>query len=153
MIAAWIHEEFSMPVETASEPPFKNVARQMNKFLDQLQKGYSNFCPSETWTPTVNLYENDTAYLVCVDLAGVDKDKIDVLVEEQQLVLRGTRAVPTPEESGNPELHNRRVRVHVMEIDHGSFSRHVELPEDVVKESIAASYRNGMLWIELPKKT
>jgi HSP20 family protein len=141
-----------MSVQTAGEPPFSNVARQMNKFVDQLQKGYSNFCPSETWTPNVNLYENDTAYLVCVDLAGVDKDKIDVIVEDQQMILRGTRAVPTPEESGNPELHNRRVRVHVMEIDHGSFSRQVELPEDVHRDRIAASYKNGMLWIELPKK-
>ena len=141
-----------MPVQTASDPPFSNVARQMNKFLDQLQKGYSNFCPTDTWTPNVNLYENDTAYVVCVDLAGVDKEKIDVLVEDQRMVLRGTRAVPTPEESGNPELHNRRVRVHVMEIDHGSFSRHVELPEDVHRDRITASYRNGMLWVELPKK-
>jgi HSP20 family molecular chaperone IbpA len=38
-----------------------------------------------------------------------------------------------------------------MEIDHGGFCREVELPEDVDRERIAANYRNGMLWIELPK--
>ena len=44
----------------------------------------------------------------------------------------------------------RRVRIHLMEIDHGGFCREVELPEDVDKDRIAANYRNGMLWIELP---
>ena len=38
-----------------------------------------------------------------------------------------------------------------MEIDHGAFSREVELPHDVDKERINAVYREGMLWIELPK--
>ena len=38
-----------------------------------------------------------------------------------------------------------------MEIDHGTFSREVELPQDVDREQITATYRNGMLWIEIPK--
>jgi len=45
-----------------------------------------------------------------------------------------------------------RYRVHLMEIDHGKFSREVELPNDIHHEQINATYRNGMLWIELPKK-
>src|SRR5689334_11949961 len=80
---------------THEPPPFGNIARQMNKLVDQLHKGYYNFCPSETWTPNVNLYETESAYLVCVDLAGVDKEKIDVQVVEQRLKLKGTRAVPS----------------------------------------------------------
>jgi HSP20 family molecular chaperone IbpA len=39
-----------------------------------------------------------------------------------------------------------------MEIDHGNFSRDVELPEDVERDQISAAHRTGMLWIELPKK-
>ncbi len=42
--------------------------------------------------------------------------------------------------------------MHLMEIDHGSFARDVELPQDVHHEQINARYRDGMLWIELPKK-
>lgn len=140
------------------EPPFQNVARQMGKLMDQLQKGYSNFAPGEVWTPSVNLYETDSAYLVCVDLAGVDKEKIDITVEEHLLRLHGKRVVPAPGEhdappAGPPGDHqNKRVRVHLMEIDHGSFSRDVELPEDVQQDKITAHYRNGLLWVELPKK-
>ena len=144
-----------MPIETASEPNFASVQRQMQRIMEQMQKGFFNFCPSETWTPNVNLYESDTAYIVCVDLAGVDKEKIHVVVEHQKLTLRGARLVPTfPEIDGQPPAgeHHPKLRVHVMEIDHGPFCREVELPADVDRDRIEAAHRNGLLWIELPKK-
>ena len=142
-----------MPAICASEPPpFGNLARQMGKLVDQFQKGYYNFMPSETWTPNVNLYETETAYLVCVDLAGVDKEKIELVVSEQRLKLKGARPVPTNPDSDEPDHEGRRVKVHLMEIDHGSFAREVELPCDVAEDRIVATYRNGMLWVELPKR-
>jgi HSP20 family molecular chaperone IbpA len=68
-----------MALEVAGEPQFTNMVRQMGKMMDQLQKGYFNFCPAETWTPPVNLYENEIGYIVCVDLSGVDKEKIELV--------------------------------------------------------------------------
>ncbi len=149
-----------MPIETASDPNFATLQRQMQRMAEQMQKGFFNFCPSETWTPSVNLYEADHAYVVCVDLAGVDKEKIDVEVLDNQLTLKGTREVPmhgpldAPGDDpavGAAGGGGKRPRVHLMEIDHGSFCRQVEIPEDVVRERIAAQYLNGMLWIEIPK--
>jgi len=137
-----------MPM-TVSPPdqPFPNLSRQASKMMEQIQKGF--FYPSETWTPNVNLYETANSYLVCVDLAGVDKEKIDVEVVEQRLKLRGARAVPT---FGEPEAGgHEKIRVHLMEIDHGAFTREVEIPADSDRQRINATYRNGLLWIELPK--
>jgi HSP20 family protein len=144
-----------MSLTATSDPPFSNLGRVSKLTEQMMQKGYYNFCPSETWTPSVNLYETDQSYLVCVDLAGVDKEKIDVEVVDNQLTLRGTREVPmlpggmTP--ADDPGGHPRRMRVHLMEIDHGAFCRQVEMPVDVVREQITAQYLNGMLWIEIPK--
>src|SRR5687768_8793472 len=87
-----------MPTLAAADPSFTNIARQANKLMEQMQMGYFNYCPSETWTPSVNLYETAESYLVCADLAGVDKSKIDVEVAGQTLKLKGVRAVPTFEE-------------------------------------------------------
>src|SRR5882672_11078282 len=116
-----------MPIETASEANFGSVQRQMQRLMEQMQKGFYNFCPSETWTPNINLYETDSAYIVCVDLAGVDKEKIDVIVSTQKLTLRGARLVPIPpSRDGNAESHAAKMRVHVMEIDHGQFCREVD---------------------------
>ena len=162
-----------MPLDATTDPPFMNLARQANKLMEQMQKGYFNFCPSDTWTPNVNLYETADEYLVCVDLAGVEKEKIDVEVRDNRLRLTGSRPVPRPEmlheddrsggAAGAAESaehagkavaaahESGRIRVHLMEIDHGSFCREVELPLNVDRDRIVASYRNGVLWIEIPK--
>jgi HSP20 family protein len=87
---------------------------------------------------------------VCVDLSGVEKEKIDIEVVNGRLRMSGNRAVPMWTDGETKT--NIRIRMHLMEIDHGSFARDVELPQDVHHEQINARYRDGMLWIELPKK-
>lgn len=139
-----------MPQSTAAEIPFSNLPRHVKGLKNRPQTQYFDYCPNETWTPDVNLYETDGSYLVCVDLAGVEKQEIDVTTEDHSLRIRGQRAVPAPPEfRGAPQ---GRLRVHLMEIDHGAFVRVVELPEDVDQAKIQATHRNGLLWIELPKK-
>ena len=146
-----------MPSVTIAAAPFGTMNPQVLKMMEQLSKGYYNFLPSETWTPNVNLYETDTDYHVCVDLAGVDKDKIDIAWVDQRLMIRGQRLVPQcpsipQQENATGDAEQARMRVHLMEIDHGAFAREVELPPDVDKQAIAARYVEGMLWIDLPKK-
>src|SRR5690349_15348688 len=137
------------PVTVAG--PFGNMNPQVLKMMEQLTKGYSNFLPSEVWTPNVNLYETEADYRVCVDLAGVDKDKIDISWVDDRLTIRGQRQVPQCPAPPCPDTENR-MRVHLMEIDHGAFSREIELPPDVQKDQITARYTDGLLWIELPRK-
>jgi len=141
-----------MSIETMPDHPFQHISRNVNKIVEQMQKGYYNFRPNDTWAPNVNLYENEESYLVCVDLAGVDKEKIDLEVANGRLSIRGIRAVPTYDEPDAAAPEKGKLRVHMMEIDHGAFFREVELPEHVAQAKIEAHYRNGMLWIELPKK-
>ena len=184
-----------MAVKLASEPSFGNLARQMGRLLDP-SVGYFGFMPTDTWTPSVNLYESEAAYLVCFDLAGVEKQAIDLTVQDGRLRLTGKRKVPlyraeqanaadpatsgegagiekktAPDAAGEgrsnagsgsasarrrpapfgPAAGEGRVRVHLMEIDHGNFNREVELPADVDKDAIAARFDNGLLWVKLPK--
>lgn len=137
-----------MAILTAPDQPFQNLTRQSSKLMEQIHKGF--FYPNETWTPSVNLYETAHSYLVCVDLAGVEKEKIDVEVADQRLKLRGARAVPTVD-AAQPADPQAKIRVHLMEIDHGAFTREVEIPADADRRNIRATYRSGLLWIEIPK--
>src|SRR5437870_13810768 len=116
------------PVTVAG--PFGNMSPQVLKMMEQLTKGYSNFLPSEVSTPNVNLYETDADYRICVDLAGVDKEKIDISWVEDRLIIRGHRPVPQCPSPPCPDPDQSRMRVHLMEIDHGAFAREVELPPD-----------------------
>jgi HSP20 family protein len=136
-----------MTIKLATGPAFGNIGRHMGK-SDPFHKGFYGFAPNDTWTPNVNLYESENCYLVCVDLAGVDKNQIEVVVHEQRLRLTGKREIPLRDA---PDDCKPRVRIHLMEIDHGNFSREVELPADVDQTRIGATFVNGLLWIELPK--
>jgi HSP20 family protein len=148
-----------MSIATATEEPFANLTQRMRTMRDPRSPGYYGFCPTEAWAPSVNLYETENAYQVCVDLAGVDKDKINLVAQGNRLMISGTRHSPrhqpmagSVQEGVEPQAGAQRTRVHLMEIDHGAFCREVELPNDVEHERIVAEHRNGLLWIELPKR-
>ena len=132
--------------ETAHGERSHSIGRQMSKWVDQvLGPSFNQFCPSDSWQPAINLYEDGTHYYVVADLAGTKPDEIDLRVEKGVMMLTGQRVVPEPAEAQHP------VRLHLMEIDHGRFCRKIDLPGDVDVSSISATYRNGYLWIRLPR--
>ncbi len=122
------------------------IARQMGKWVDQvLGQSYQQYCPGEAWKPAVNIYEDDRGYVIVADLAGMKAADVDLRAEPGKLVISGERAVPHYENTKGD------VRLHTMEIDHGRFCRAVNLPEDADIDAIEALYRNGYLWIQVPK--
>jgi len=124
-----------------------NAARQIGKWVDNvLGPGYHKFCPGEAWNPAINIYESRSSYLVVVDLAGIKAEGIDLRTEKGLLVLSGRRDAPGLNDADSD------TRCHLLEIDHGKFSRRVELPQTADVDAISASYRNGFLWIRIPKK-
>jgi HSP20 family protein len=106
---------------------------------------FSRFNPREAWRPAVNAYRCHACVVICVDLAGVDRQTIDLQVEPKRLLLRGQRQPPEPESA-----ERKPVQVLVMEIDYGPFEREVWLPSDVDPQRVTAEQRNGLLWIYLP---
>jgi HSP20 family protein len=99
----------------------------------------------QKWSPAINAYRCEECIVICVDLAGVDKTRIEVCLQGRSLLIRGTRQPPEPgRESGG------RVQILAMEIDCGPFEREVPLPLEVDSEHVRAEQRNGLLWIYLP---
>ncbi len=118
---------------------------EMGELAYELKRSrYSQFARPEGWQPAVNAYRCDRCITVCVDLAGVDRADIDLLVEPRRLVLRGVRQPPEP---GGDEPRARQILA--MEIDYGPFVREILLPVDVLPEQTTAEQRNGLLWINL----
>ena len=119
---------------------FKHLGRDAQKMGRQ---SFFKFCPPDAWQPATNLYETKDHYVVCMDLAGVNRSEISVEVRQDVLVISGRRESPRPE---------IRSKVHLMEIDHGNFCRSVAIPSSVSVEEIDARYADGYLWVELPKR-
>ena len=97
----------------------------------------------QAWTPAVNVYECGNSIQVCVELAGVQREALSVVVEPGRLIIQGRRAVPEPEGQAAQS-------VRAMEIDHGLFRRNVPLPNTVVLDQVQSTLRDGMLWVVLP---
>ena len=131
----------------AAQDPLPSMAKHMKKWMDQvLGPAYRQYLPGEAWSPAVNLYEDDVAYHLVADLAGVSHKMIDLRVETGRLIICGDR--PTP----RPLRVEGLAHMHLMEIDHGAFCRSVDIPESVDQHRITASCRCGLLHVHLPKK-
>jgi HSP20 family protein len=102
--------------------------------------------PSEdacgTWAPSVDIFEHDDNLVIRAELPGVERDDIDISVENNTLVLRGER---------KREKELKEENAYRLERVFGVFTRSFSLPKTVDPQGIAASYKNGVLEIRLPK--
>jgi HSP20 family molecular chaperone IbpA len=97
------------------------------------------------WRPHINLYRCTDRFVVCVDLAGIDRNDIQLRAEPLRLSLRGRRPPPVPEPACGDLL-----QILALEIDDGTCAREILLPEEIIPEKVRAEQRNGLLWIDLP---
>ncbi len=125
---------------------FDKLTEHFGDMVDQmLSRNYFRYAAPDAWNPSVNVYELPDAYVVCVDLAGMDREQIDVQVDGRTLHIRGNRPNPVVPDSAETTC------VQMMEIDTGRFHRKLLMPEAVDAERVVANYRNGYLWIRLPR--
>ena len=97
---------------------------------------------SNVWSPPTDAYETEEAYVVRVEIAGMREDDFEVLLENNTLLISGSR----------PDLTERHA-YQQMEIRFGKFSTALNLPGPVNIEQARAEYKDGFLTIVLPKAT
>jgi len=95
-----------------------------------------------TWSPAVDIYETETEFLVKAEIPEVKQSEIDIRVKGNTLSIEGERR---PRRS-------MREGYHRVERVYGRFQRTFLLPGSVDQERIAATLRDGILKIVLPKK-
>lgn len=115
-------------------------------------RSFTEFADNQGWTPAVNIYQVGRLIHVCLDLAGTQRDKIDVRIEPGRLTVSGVRQAPEP--GGHPPGATQGVAMKIltMEIDYGAFQRVIQVPTNVDLDSVHSEYRDGVLWITLPLK-
>jgi HSP20 family protein len=94
------------------------------------------------WAPALDISERKDAYLVTVELPGVDVDDLEITLEDGLLTIQGERYFA----HDSSEQHFYRV-----ERRYGAFRRLITLPAQVMAEGIQATVDNGVLQILVPK--
>ena len=93
----------------------------------------------------VDIIQNDKNVVVKADLPGMEKDKIDITLDNDRfLKISGSREMMKSEKSPGVVRQERFS---------GKFSKVVELPCEVTPVGINATYKDGVLEITIPRKT
>lgn len=93
--------------------------------------------------PCADLHETPDSYFISVELAGIQPQDVEVMVEDDGLLVRGEKRDVHREEQGGFRLCERRF---------GHFERRFRLPRDVNREGIEADFHDGLLEIRLERR-
>ena len=117
----------------------------LNRALDQALSGsFDRTRGPQLWVPAMDVAEKADAYLINVELPGVEPGQVEISFEQNVLTIRGAK--PSSFDASNGEY-----RVFTAERVSGEFERAVRLPDFVDSERIEASYSHGLLQITVPK--
>src|SRR5262245_39112983 len=123
--------------------PFRELAsvqNELSRYMNGLLEG--NGRASQTWVPTLDVWETEDEIVYAFDLPGVPEDKISAEVDEGALTVTAERERTEKVEGERFRRHERRF---------GTFSRTVGLPEGVADDGVSASYEAGVLEIRVKK--
>jgi len=101
------------------------------------------YWPGNSWSMLEgDVFEDDTRFVVRIELPGMEKDDLTIDVQDDTLYIRGEKRFERETTEG---------RWRVLQCAYGNFRRTVPLPGPVLADKAEANYRNGVLKIELPK--
>jgi HSP20 family protein len=99
-------------------------------------------CKDCNWVPQMDMYETENEIVIWAELAGVEKDTLDVEVNSKAVRIFGFRKEMPRDPKGTYRL---------AEIRYGKFERVLYLPSPVDPEVVASSFSNGLLSIRMAK--
>src|SRR3954453_9320705 len=117
------------------EPFSREMDRVFDAFFGQTDQ-------ARRWVPTVDLVEAEDHFVLKADLPGLAEDDVNIEVQDGALTISGERKA---------EHEQREKGWYRIERSFGHFSRSLTLPDGVDPDRIAASFKDGVLEVRIPK--
>ena len=96
---------------------------------------------SRVWSPALEVFERDDKFFVRLDLPGVTKEDVKIEVSHDELTIEGERRLAKDE---------KKEGFYRTERTYGNFYRQIAIPEHVRAEEATATFKDGVLQIEMP---
>ena len=120
--------------------PFQQMWRAQSDLSRAI--GSLRFAPTQTDYPLINVWANAEQAILSAEVPGVDPETLDISVHQDTVTLRGTRE-PEPLSEGDV--------VHRSERATGPFTRSFTLPFHLDPDGVKATFKHGILMLELPR--
>lgn len=127
-----------------------SLAEGWHEFWNRAKNAITRFTPESDDDSKANrwgvlsaeLHEGADNLTVTLEAPGMDKENFEIFVQDRSLLVRGTKQSASSRKEG---------RYHITERAYGRWERVLPLPVEVDEASTAASYKNGVLTITLPR--
>ncbi len=122
-----------------------NIQNDLDRFVNDFfqnepERGVRN---GGVWSPAVDISETENALMMTAEIPGMKKEDISISINNNVLVLKGEK---------KKEKESKDENYHRIERSYGSFTRSFSLPTTVDANKVKASYKDGVLIVELSKK-
>lgn len=140
---------------SASGDPLLQLHRQVDRLFEEAFAGMGLSLPRLTlpstsasgWPtllrPSLDIQETEKQYRIALEIPGAEEDDIQLTLDDDLLWIRGEKRQESEQNQGQYHLVERR---------YGSFQRVLNLPADADRESIKATFKNGVLTITMDKR-
>ncbi|MBL8681707.1 MAG: Hsp20/alpha crystallin family protein [Myxococcales bacterium] len=115
---------------------------EINRLQDQFRRA-SDQTERASFAPAVNIFEDKEGIHLTAEVPGMKPEDVHVDVENRVLTISGERKLEKAEQKDG---------YHRIERSYGKFTRSFTLPDTVDGEKIAASIKDGVLTVLLPKR-
>ena len=128
--------------------PFRDAAELQNRINRMFDESFGRSRESDiemnvrAWRPAVDIYDAENGIVVAVELPGVSKESVSVEVKDDVLTLKGERLA---DPAISDDSYYRRERLF------GPFKRSFTLHQNVKPDQIKATFKDGILQIEIPR--
>ena len=128
--------------------PFKDVETLQNRINRMFEDSFGHTRDPDdemsmcSWRPPVDIYETEIGIVLVAELPGVARKNISVEVKDNILTLKGERTV-------DPNIKDKNF--YRQERCYGTFQRSFTLQQNIQPNLIKATFKDGVLEIEIPK--
>jgi HSP20 family protein len=122
---------------------FFNLQDQLFRTFDATYGAPKQEAMTATWSPLVDVFEDDDGITLSAELPGVEEKDVDIQLDGTTLTIRGERKLANEQKRDN---------YHRVERTYGAFARSFTLPQQVDAGNITAQSKDGVLRLHLPKK-
>lgn len=136
------------PDISRSEYPLTSLQQQIDRLFDQAMRELPSLpewgaeSMGHALRPKLDIREAGEAYIITVEVPGVQKEDVTVEVRNDSLIISGEK---------RQEQEKKEERYHRVERSYGTFRRVLALPDDAKGDEIRATFKDGVLTLRVPR--